>query len=460
MSQFNQDIYITVYDELGKPIEIRFVTDSEPHQRLKNYGDCDFYLHLKTNEEKLNANIFNLIEDAVMVMKKNQKAFPANSERPFKQLITLNPDRDERLYFRRAEGRENIPLGTIIMVLDRILDYFQEELHLLDEEDQKAMEKSKSMWDEEFDDHQDEPKEKNISTVKFDEVEHSEYGAIDGERYEGQTTHSAWDWEDEHTNANGLDQWKSEQFKSSEPDDMDVWRQAEDHSSSQENDFAQWGFDDNSEEDKSENTQEDNPHFSSFNDENHFDNNEPNYHSNEAGMDDDHFVHDGEEHGEEEGGDHSFNDHESGWGDENSFAESYLGGSDDFSYNTHDDFEEQQEAGQIDSHNGQDFGFPDVVSSEQIESTQQEDEFISQFDQDKESEEDILNESTQNQESESLNKSDSIDNGFNTQSNEEENNVQEVVGQKKKDDDLKRKNNELLPEENGDDDDFLKELGA
>ena len=413
MSQFNQDIYITVYDELGKPIEIRFVTDSEPHQRLKNYGDCDFYLHLKTNEEKLNANIFNLIEDAVMVMKKNQKAFPANSERPFKQLITLNPDRDERLYFRRAEGRENIPLGTIIMVLDRILDYFQEELHLLDEEDQKAMEKSKSMWDEEFDDHQDDPKEKNISTVKFDEVEHSEHGSIDGERYEGQTTHSAWDWEDEHTNDDELDQWKSEQFKSSEPDDMDVWRQTEDQSGSQENDFAQWGFDDNSKED----------------------------------------------HGEKESGDHSFNDNEYDWDNENSFTESHSGGSDNFSYNTHDDFEEQQEAGQIDSHNGQDFGFPDVVSSEQIESTQQEDEFISQFDQDKESEEDILNESAQNQERESLNKPDLIDNGFNAQSNEEENNVQEVVEQKKKDDDLKRKNNELLPEE-GDDDDFLKELGA
>lgn len=460
MSQFNQDIYITVYDELGKPIEIRFVTDSEPHQRLKNYGDCDFYLHLKTNEEKLNANIFNLIEDAVMVMKKNQKAFPANSERPFKQLITLNPDRDERLYFRRAEGRENIPLGTIIMVLDRILDYFQEELHLLDEEDQKAMEKSKSMWDEEFDDHQDDPKEKNISTVKFDEVEHSEYGSIDGERYEGQTTHSAWDWEDEHTNDNELDQWKSEQFKSSEPDNMDVWRQTEDQSGSQENDFAQWGFDDNSKEDKSEDTQEDNHHFSSFNDENHFDDNTSNYPSNESGMDDDHFVHDGEEHDEKEGSEHSFNDNEYDWNNENSFTASHSGGSDDFSYNTHDNFEEQQDVGQIDSHNGQDFGFPDIVSSEQIESTQQEDEFISQFDQDKESEEDILNESVQNQESESLNKSDSIDNGFNTQSNEEENNVQEIVEQKKKDDDLKRKNNELLPEENGDDDDFLKELGA
>jgi len=317
---------------------------------------------------------------------------------------------------------------------------------LLDEEDQKAMEKSKSMWDEEFDDHQDDPKEKNISTVKFDEVEHSEHGSIDGERYEGQTTHSAWDWEDEHTNDNELDQWKSEQFKSSEPDDMNVWRQAEDQSGSQENDFAQWGFDDNSKEDKSEDAQEDNHHFSSFNDENHFDDNTSNYPSNESGMGDDHFVHDKTNH-EEEGGDNSFNDHESGWGDENSFAESHLGGSDDFSYNTHDDFEEQQEAGQIDSYNGQDFGFPDVVSSEQIESTQQEDEFISQFDQDKESEEDILNESAQNQESESLNKSDSIDNDFNTQSNEEENNAQEVVEQKKKDDDLKRKNNELLPED-------------
>gem|GEM_PF-3371950 len=317
---------------------------------------------------------------------------------------------------------------------------------MLDEEDQKAMEKSKSMWDEEFDDHQDDPKEKNISTVKFDEVEHSEHGSIDGERYEGQTTHSAWDWEDEHTNDNELDQWKSEQFKSSEPDDMNVWRQAEDQSGSQENDFAQWGFDDNSKEDKSEDAQEDNHHFSSFNDENHFDDNTSNYPSNESGMGDDHFVHDKTNH-EEEGGDNSFNDHESGWGDENSFAESHLGGSDDFSYNTHDDFEEQQEAGQIDSYNGQDFGFPDVVSSEQIESTQQEDEFISQFDQDKESEEDILNESAQNQESESLNKSDSIDNDFNTQSNEEENNAQEVVEQKKKDDDLKRKNNELLPED-------------
>ena len=455
MSQFNQDIYITVYDELGKPIEIRFVTDSEPHQRLKNYGDCDFYLHLKTNEEKLNANIFNLIEDAVMVMKKNQKAFPANSERPFKQLITLNPDRDERLYFRRAEGRENIPLGTIIMVLDRILDYFQEELHLLDEEDQKAMEKSKSMWDEEFDDHQDEPKEKNISTVKFDEVEHSEYGAIDGERYEGQTTHSAWDWEDEHTNDNELDQWKSEQFKSSEPDDMDVWRQTEDQSGSQENDFAQWGFDDNPEDDKAQHAQEEHQGLNSFDDErSDFPTNEESDIWNTSRDEENYDNNDQETK--------TFDDVDNGehkWVDEDNLEESNPNQLDN-SFYSNDDFPEQTET-QLSAQDGQDLGFPDVVSSERLEIGQKQDDFTSQFTEEKINE-NHLNEHLAVQESEEEGESSLVEDDLipHQGANEQKSNKEETVTHNKKDDNLKHKTNELLPEENGDDDDFLKELGA
>lgn len=455
MSQFNQDIYITVYDELGKPIEIRFVTDSEPHQRLKNYGDCDFYLHLKTNEEKLNANIFNLIEDAVMVMKKNQKAFPANSERPFKQLITLNPDRDERLYFRRAEGRENIPLGTIIMVLDRILDYFQEELHLLDEEDQKAMEKSKSMWDEEFDDHQDEPKEKNISTVKFDEVEHSEYGAIDGERYEGQTTHSAWDWEDEHTNDNELDQWKSEQFKSSEPDDMDVWRQTEDQSGSQENDFAQWGFDDNPEDDKAQHAQEEHQGLNSFDDE------RSDFPSNEE-SDIWNTSRDEENYDNNDQETKTFDDVDNGehkWVDEDNLEESNPNQLDN-SFYSNDDFPEQTET-QLSAQDGQDLGFPDVVSSERLEIGQKQDDFTSQFTEEKINE-NHLNEHLAVQESEEEGESSLVEDDLipHQGANEQKSNKEETVTHNKKDDNLKHKTNELLPEENGDDDDFLKELGA
>ena len=455
MSQFNQDIYITVYDELGKPIEIRFVTDSEPHQRLKNYGDCDFYLHLKTNEEKLNANIFNLIEDAVMVMKKNQKAFPANSERPFKQLITLNPDRDERLYFRRAEGRENIPLGTIIMVLDRILDYFQEELHLLDEEDQKAMEKSKSMWDEEFDDHQDEPKEKNISTVKFDEVEHGEYGAIDGERYEGQTTHSAWDWEDEHTNDNELDQWKSEQFKSSEPDDMDVWRQTEDQSGSQENDFAQWGFDDNPEDDKAQHAQEEHQGLNSFDDE------RSDFPSNEE-SDIWNTSRDEENYDNNDQETKTFDDVDNGehkWVDEDNLEESNPNQLDN-SFYSNDDFPEQTET-QLSAQDGQDLGFPDVVSSERLEIGQKQDDFTSQFTEEKINE-NHLNEHLAVQESEEEGESSLVEDDLipHQGANEQKSNKEETVTHNKKDDNLKHKTNELLPEENGDDDDFLKELGA
>lgn len=455
MSQFNQDIYITVYDELGKPIEIRFVTDSEPHQRLKNYGDCDFYLHLKTNEEKLNANIFNLIEDAVMVMKKNQKAFPANSERPFKQLITLNPDRDERLYFRRAEGRENIPLGTIIMVLDRILDYFQEELHLLDEEDQKAMEKSKSMWDEEFDDHQDEPKEKNISTVKFDEVEHSEYGSIDGERYEGQTTHSAWDWEDEHTNDNELDQWKSEQFKSSEPDDMDVWRQTEDQSGSQENDFAQWGFDDNPEDDKAQHAQEEHQGLNSFDDE------RSDFPSNEE-SDIWNTSRDEENYDNNDQETKTFDDVDNGehkWVDEDNLEESNPNQLDN-SFYSNDDFPEQTET-QLSAQDGQDLGFPDVVSSERLEIGQKQDDFTSQFTEEKINE-NHLNEHLAVQESEEEGESSLVEDDLipHQGANEQKSNKEETVTHNKKDDNLKHKTNELLPEENGDDDDFLKELGA
>ena len=459
MSQFNQDIYITVYDELGKPIEIRFVTDSEPHQRLKNYGDCDFYLHLKTNEEKLNANIFNLIEDAVMVMKKNQKAFPANSERPFKQLITLNPDRDERLYFRRAEGRENIPLGTIIMVLDRILDYFQEELHLLDEEDQKAMEKSNSMWDEEFDDHQDEPKEKNISTVKFDEVEHSEYGAIDGERYEGQTTHSAWDWDDEHTDEDELNQWKSEQFKSSEPDDVDVWRQTEIKSDDHENDFAQWNFDDNTEDDRAQHAQEEHQGFNSFDDErSDFPSNEE---SNMWGDSRDEENYDNNDQGTKTFDDVDNNgEHERV--DEDNLAESNQYQLDN-SFYSNDDFPEQAET-PLSAQDGQDLGFPDVVSSERLEIGQKQDDFTSQFTEEKINE-NHLNEHLAVQESEEEGESSLVEDELipHQGANEQKSNKEDAMAHNKKDDNLKHKTNELLPEENGDDDDdddFLKELGA
>lgn len=133
---FKQDLFFDL-DVNGENYKIRFTSSNEKHQRLKDYGECNIYMHLTSQEERINSKIFNQVEKAyqhfMRIKKRGDKQ--ENRDRLFKFSCTLSKKDNTFLFIRRVNNQKNFSVVFLIDLLESLLDYFDNDLNVNDDDD-------------------------------------------------------------------------------------------------------------------------------------------------------------------------------------------------------------------------------------------------------------------------------------------------------------------------------------
>lgn len=127
---FKQDIITPLIINDGQYI-VRLTTSDSPGERLPNYGDCNLYIHLQTDEETINEHVYDQVkfikEDLERQIQKNRK------DRLYKVRILPKSENGEgylniSMYIRRNGSVAPLSMDFLIELLEKILDYLSEIL--------------------------------------------------------------------------------------------------------------------------------------------------------------------------------------------------------------------------------------------------------------------------------------------------------------------------------------------
>lgn len=177
-----KNFLIDLEDVCEESYSVRLSMANTPHKRLADYGECDIYMYLQTNEDKLNAHVFEEIEKANERFKK-QKAKGKREDRPFKVIVPLSGKGGSELYIRRIHSEEKMSINFLIELTDRLLDYLDGEMnvnmeddisenyyHDYDEED-VGYGHSKNKHHDAFNFEDEDSSEHHLNSFKFNEEE-------------------------------------------------------------------------------------------------------------------------------------------------------------------------------------------------------------------------------------------------------------------------------------------------
>lgn len=139
---FNQNLYTSqkINDKKNgeKLYKIRITASEERHQRLTNYGDCDIYIHLTTQQTTINSKVYDEVEKILEFME-GRKRKGRKKDRLFKISINTAKNGDSNdsnaifLHIRRID-KTNMSIDFIINLLKSILDFFEQDLGVYKDE--------------------------------------------------------------------------------------------------------------------------------------------------------------------------------------------------------------------------------------------------------------------------------------------------------------------------------------
>lgn len=129
---FKKDMYFDL-DVLDENLLIRLTFSDEKHERLKDYGDCDVYMHLTTKEDRINSVVFDQFQVIYDFLEK-QKSVGKKKDRPYKIRITTPPPEVIYLYIRKI-NKKDMSINFLLNLIDRLLDYLDYNLDVNKEDD-------------------------------------------------------------------------------------------------------------------------------------------------------------------------------------------------------------------------------------------------------------------------------------------------------------------------------------
>lgn len=129
---FKKDMYFDL-DVLDENLLIRLTFSDEKHERLKDYGDCDVYMHLTTKEDRINSIVFDQFQVIYDFLEK-QKSVGKKKDRPYKIRITTPPPEVIYLYIRKI-NKKDMSINFLLNLIDRLLDYLDYNLDVNKEDD-------------------------------------------------------------------------------------------------------------------------------------------------------------------------------------------------------------------------------------------------------------------------------------------------------------------------------------
>lgn len=129
---FKKDMYFDL-DVLDENLLIRLTFSDEKHERLKDYGDCDVYMHLTTKEDRINSVVFDQFQ-VIYDFLERQKSVGKKKDRPYKIRITTPPPEVIYLYIRKI-NKKDMSINFLLNLIDRLLDYLDYNLDVNKEDD-------------------------------------------------------------------------------------------------------------------------------------------------------------------------------------------------------------------------------------------------------------------------------------------------------------------------------------
>lgn len=126
---------LNVFDKI---YNVRLAISKEKHKRLKDYGDCNLYIHLKTEEDTINSKVFEQFEEIYEDLRdKKEKKKKKYANLIFKVCIPVrnkNGGEAIEVYIRRTYDNSGKPdhkdlsLNFLIELIERLLDFMDYEL--------------------------------------------------------------------------------------------------------------------------------------------------------------------------------------------------------------------------------------------------------------------------------------------------------------------------------------------
>lgn len=126
---------LNVFDKI---YNVRLAISKEKHKRLKDYGDCNLYIHLKTEEDTINSKVFEQFEEIYEDLRdKKEKKKKKYANLIFKVCIPVrnkNGGEAIEVYIRRTYDNNGKPdhkdlsLNFLIELIERLLDFMDYEL--------------------------------------------------------------------------------------------------------------------------------------------------------------------------------------------------------------------------------------------------------------------------------------------------------------------------------------------
>lgn len=178
---------LNVFDKI---YNVRLAISTEKHKRLKDYGDCNLYIHLKTEENTINSKVFEQFEEIFEDLRdKKERKKKKYANLIFKVCIPLRRYNEElkreesfEVYIRRTYDNSGKPdykdlsLNFLIELIERLLDYMDYELgvnlpqinNFSEEYVPKLTEEKTFDDDESFDDFEENSKEEKSFSNLFD----------------------------------------------------------------------------------------------------------------------------------------------------------------------------------------------------------------------------------------------------------------------------------------------------